>query len=255
MKTMRSKSKKHAIDEGGFIRSIALARNRVDSFRVYPYSIPAIRELNLLKLHPKVTYFVGENGSGKSTLIEAIAVAAGFNAEGGSTNFNFATRRTDSNLHEAIQIGRGVRRETDGFFMRAESLYNVASNIDEVGVTGSYGGKSLHAQSHGESFLALAKHRFRGNGFYILDEPESALSPTRQLSFLRLIHDHVTSLHSQFLIATHSPILMAYPDSIIYNLTSKGITTIEYEETEHFKITSDFLANREMYLQYLLSSE
>ncbi len=203
---------------------------------------------------------MGENGSGKSTLIEAIVVAAGFNAEGGSKNFMFASRRTDSTLHEAIQLGRRVRRETDGFFMRAESLYNVASNIEdmnneEVGLLSSYGGKSLHDQSHGESFLALAKHRFRGNGFYILDEPESALSPTRQLSFLRLIHDHVTQLHSQFLIATHSPILMAYPDSIIYNLTSEGITTIEYEDTEHFKVTSNFLANREMYLQYLLESD
>jgi predicted ATPase len=142
-----------------YLKSVSLRRDQVSSFDVYPYSIPAIRALDTLQLDAAVTFFVGENGSGKSTLIEAIAVAAGFNAEGGSKNFNFATRRTESELHQHIHLVRGVKRERDGYFARAESLYNVASQIDDLGVSG-YGDRSLHAQSHGEAFLALAMNRF-----------------------------------------------------------------------------------------------
>jgi predicted ATPase len=252
MAARRRKNVEPDFAEGGFIEAVMLVRERVPNFNKYPFSLPVVRNLETLELHPKVTFLIGENGSGKSTLIEAIAVAAGFNAEGGSKNFNFATRRTESALHDALRCRRGIRREMDGFFLRAESFYNVATEVDKRGVSG-YGSKSLHAQSHGESFLALATHRFRDSGLYIMDEPESALSPARQLALLRLIHFHVEDKKSQFLIATHSPLLMAYPDALIYHLSEQGIQPIAYEETEHFQITRDFLNNRESYLHYLFS--
>jgi predicted ATPase len=163
--------------DAGRIRDVTLIEDRING-RDYAFRIPAVRQMGTLKLNPKVTFLVGENGSGKSTLIEAIAVAVGLNAEGGSKNHNFATRKTESGLYEALLIRRGIQREKDGFFLRAESLYNVMTNLEETGIGfGWYGGKSLHDQSHGESFLAIAKNRFRGDGFYVMDEPESALSP------------------------------------------------------------------------------
>jgi predicted ATPase len=254
MRAKKGKADPPDLDAGGFLQLVMLLRDRVPSFKRYPFSIPAVRELHALELHPKVTFFVGENGSGKSTLVEAIAVAAGFNAEGGSKGFNFATRRSESELHEALQLVRGVRREQDGFFMRAESLFNVATQIEELEIRlDGYGGKSLHNQSHGESFIALATNRFRGNGLYIMDEPEAALSPSRQLALLKLIHALVEKKRSQFIIATHSPILMAYPNATIYHLSPDGIVPIAFEETEHYRITTDFLANRERYFRYLFT--
>ena len=243
---------------GGYLRTIMLKRDLVPSFDRYPFSIPAIRELYTLDLHPRVTFLVGENGVGKSTLIEGIAVAAGFNAEGGSKNFSFSTHDNVSELHEVLRLFRGGQREKDGYFLRAESLYNVASEIERLGagLVNSYGRRSLHAQSHGESFMALALNRFRGQGLYILDEPEAALAPSRQLAMLVLIDRLVKEGGSQFVIATHSPILMAYPDATIFQLSVEGgISPIEYEETEHFRVTRDFLNNREAYLHELLSNE
>jgi len=245
----------------GFLRSVVLQREHVESFDVYPYSVPAVRALGELRLHPRVTFFIGENGSGKSTLIEAIAVASGFNAEGGSRNFNFSTRRTESELHSMLRLARSMRRQRDGYFLRAESLYNVASNLEDLDsepvkaarLTDAYGGRSLHAQSHGESFLALAIHRFGDNGLYILDEPEAALSPTRQLSLLALVDSHVQQHGSQFIVATHSPILMAYPDATIYELSAeRGIHVVSYEDTDHFRVTRDFLNNRQAFFKSLL---
>jgi predicted ATPase len=237
----------------GFVRSVSLLRDRVPDFDRYPFDIPAIRTLDTLELHPKVTFFVGENGSGKSTLIEAIAGLAGFNAEGGSKNFQFATRRTESELRDVLRLTRGVRREQDGFFLRAESFFNAATYLDETdpALLASYGGKSLHAQSHGESFLALATHRFRGDGLYLLDEPEAALSPARQLSLLAVIDRLVRAQGSQLIIATHSPILMAYPHATIYSLGAAGLEAIAYEATEHFQVTRDFLANRDAFFRHL----
>ncbi len=250
------------LDAGGFVRSVQLVPERVPSFERYPYSIPAVRRLAELSLHPRVTFLIGENGSGKSTLIEAIAIAAGFNAEGGTKNFRFATRRSESELHAALRLVRGTRRERDGFFLRAESLYNVATEIERLNkdpfsppLLPSYGGASLHDQSHGESFLALATHRFGGDGLYILDEPEAALSPRRQLALLKLLDVLVRHKRSQFVITTHSPILMAYPDALIYLLSADGITAVAYEATEHYQVTRDFLANRELYLHHLLSDD
>ncbi len=246
---------------GGFLRSVQLVRDRVGSFDRYPFAMAAVRALDELALHPKVTFFIGENGSGKSTLLEAIAVAAGFNAEGGSKNFRFATRPSESDLHEALRIVRNPTREHDGFFLRAESLFNVATEIEtiqrEAGgwLLGAYGGVSLHEQSHGESFLALAKNRFRGNGLYILDEPEAALSPSRQLAMLRIVDDLVVRRNSQFLIATHSPILMAYPHATIYEFGADGIRATAYAETEHYRLTRDFLASPATFLRKLFDEE
>jgi predicted ATPase len=244
-----------------FVRSITLVRDRVPSFDKYPFWIPAVRKLSTLNLHPRVTFFVGENGSGKSTLVEAIAVAAGFNAEGGSKNFRFATRRSESELHTALRLARGARRERDGFFLRAESYFNVATEIEKLDeepgpgppILPAFGGISLHEQSHGESFLALAANRLRGNGLYVFDEPEAALSPSRQLSLLKIIDTLARSKQSQFIIATHSPILMAYPDATIYSLDASGISTVAYEETEHFQITKSFLVDRQRYFKHLFS--
>lgn len=246
----------HASD--GYLRAVRLERDLVQDFKAYPFSIPSIRALDELALDAKVTFLIGENGSGKSTLIEAIAVLAGFNAEGGSKNFRFGTRRSESCLHQFMRPVRSHRRARDGFFLRAESYFNVATEIerlDEEGrgprIIASYGGVSLHQQSHGESFLALATHRFGGHGLYILDEPEAALSPQRQLSLLTIINELVEERDSQFVIATHSPILMAYPNALIYRLDRNGIEQIAYEDTEHYRITRDFLSSPERYFKTL----
>ena len=205
-----------------------------------------------------VTLIIGENGTGKSTLLEAIAVACGFNPEGGSRNFTFATAETHSELCKHIMVSRHTIPK-DGFFLRAESFYNVATNIDELDsqpaasapIINSYGGVSLHNQSHGESFLALVKNRFCGNGLYILDEPEAALSPMRLLTLIRLMKDLVDN-GSQFIISTHSPILMAFPDAQILELTERGIKPTCYQDTEHYQVTKRFLDNPEKMLSYLL---
>jgi predicted ATPase len=243
------------LDDGhGFLRSVRLLRDSVPSFDAYPFSIPAVRELDEIQLDRRVTFFVGENGSGKSTLIEAIAVMAGFNAEGGSKNFNFATRPSESELPKYLRVARGARRERDGFFMRAESFFNAATYVDSVGMASAYGGKSLHEQSHGESFLALAQHRFRGQGLYLLDEPEAALSPARQLAFLAIMRDLLEG-GSQFIVATHSPILLAYPEALIYQLGAHGIRQVAYEDTEHYRITRDFLVSRERYFKHMFAAD
>ena len=221
---------------------------------VYPFNLPVLRGLHELEFHPKVTFLVGENGSGKSTLIEALAVAWGFNAEGGTRNFNFATRASHSPLHEFVRPVRSTKRARDGYFLRAESHFNVSTQIDELGATRSYGGVSLHEQSHGESFFALLDNRFGGAGLYIMDEPEAALSPNRQLSFLARIHQLIAE-QSQFIIATHSPIILGYPDAWIYQATAHGLERIEYEDTDHFQVTRSFLNRRQTFLDTLLADD
>ena len=239
-----------------FLSSIKIERSEIQRPYVYPFSIPALRNLKTLELHPKITFFVGENGSGKSTLLEAIAIAAGYNPEGGSGNFRFANKASHSDLHHHIRLIRGVKRPKDGFFLRAESLFNLATEIEQLEAHAPepfarYGGKSLHEQSHGESFLNLINHRF-GNGLYILDEPEAALSPSRQMSLLSIMH-RLAKQQSQLIIATHSPIILAYPDSCIYSFSEKGIAPIQYQETEHFRVTRDFLNRTERMLMVILS--
>lgn len=211
---------------------------------------------------PRLMLTSAENGSGKSTLLEAIAVACGFNPEGGSNNFNFATQASHSSLHSYLRIIRGHRRPRTGWFLRAESFYNVASNIDRLDaepgrsprLINAYGGISLHKQSHGESFITLLTHRFSPSGLYLLDEPEAALSPSRQLAALVRIHELVKG-GAQFVIATHSPILMSYPDAQILRFDSDGITPVDYTDTEHFLITRDFLADHRRALRRLLDDD
>jgi predicted ATPase len=227
---------------------------------IYPFLLDAVKNFPELSLKSKVSFFIGENGTGKSTLLEAIAVAYGFNAEGGSKHFNFASNDTHSILSEHIKLTKGIRIPKNGFFLRAESFYNAATYIDELDRDGtaskiidSYGGISLHKQSHGESFMALVQNRFSGNGLFILDEPEAALSPTRQLALLARIHDLV-SQGSQFMIATHSPILMAYPDAVIYDVAS-ACEIVKLEDTEHYRVTREFMNNPEKMLAILFGSD
>lgn len=233
----------------------------VDACTDYAAQLPAVREIvraGRLDFSPSVTFFTGENGSGKSTLLEAIAVAAGFNAEGGTINFRFSTYASHSQLARALRLVRAPHRQRDGFFLRAESFYNVASEIDRLDdefsfggpAIDSYGGVSLHAQSHGESFMALITHRFGGDGLYILDEPEAALSPSRQMALLAQIH-RLVKARSQFLIATHSPILMAYPGAVLYVLDEQGIGRREYRQTDHYLITRAFLEKPQKMLDIL----
>ncbi len=233
--------------------------DQVKDRSAFPFSLPVVSRLKELEFHPKVTFLVGENGSGKSTLIEAIAVAWGFNAEGGSKNFNFKTHHAHSDLCQFMRLAKSPRRAKDGFFLRAESYFNVATEIEKLDqepaasprIIDSFGGVSLHSQSHGESFIALLENRFHGNGLYILDEPEAALSPSRQMSMLVRMHDLIAE-KSQFIIATHSPILMAYPDAWIYQIGPKGLDRVTYQDTEHYQVTKDFLNRSEMMLDVLL---
>lgn len=244
-----------------YLREISLKSDKIENLDVFPFTIPAIRNLDHLQFSPTVTFIIGENGSGKSTLVEAIAVAMGFNPEGGSKNFNFGTRESHSDLHQYLRLVKSIKRPKDGFFLRAESFFNVATNIEQLDggaggppIIDSYGGSSLHEQSHGESFLSLVLHRFSGNGLYILDEPEAALSPTRQLTVLARMNQ-LLQQDSQFIIATHSPILMAYPGALIYHITDTGFESVNYMETEHYEITKAFLDNPDRMLHELFRSD
>lgn len=222
--------------KSNYLNELAVVRHLINNNRLYFSS--------------DVTFLVGENGSSKSTLIEAIAVAYGYNAEGGSRNFNFSNKNSHSDSSEKITIS-SKNRPKDGFFLRAESFYNVASNIDEIQAKHNYGGVSLHNLSRGESFLALVQERFWGNGLYILDEPKSALSPMKILTLMAEM-DRLVKNNSQFIIATHSPILMAFPNALIYEITENGIKKTNYKDTEHYQITKNFLENPERMLKYLL---
>lgn len=230
--------------------------------RSYLNDLPVVRwlmERKELKLDSPVTFLVGENGAGKSTLLEAIAVNFGFNPEGGTRNFNFTTFASHSELHSCIALAK-YRFPKDGFYLRAESFYNMASNIEEMDsiigprtrVIDSYGGRSLHKQSHGESFMAVMTHRFSGRGLYILDEPEAALSPMRLLDMIVEI-DRLVQDDSQFIISTHSPILMAFPGATILEMGDHGIHAVNYRQTEHYECTRRFLENPERMLEMLLA--
>ena len=240
-----------------YIKEIRL-KEEIHKTESYIKNLPVVKNLNTIEFSKKVTFFVGENGSGKSTLLEAIAVSMGFNPEGGTRNFCFSSRETHSELYKYITVAKNINRPKDGFFLRAESFYNVATEIDDldsecmggIPVIESYGGTSLHNMSHGESFMALMTNRFSGNGLYILDEPEAALSPLRQMTMLTIINELVKK-NSQFIIATHSPILMAYPNSDIFVVDDDGIVNTPYKKTDNYMITRKFLENPEKMMKYL----
>jgi len=235
-----------------FLRRVVTLPEKVDPAR-YPFNIPAFSRGIDLEFRTNVTFLVGENGSGKSTLLEALAECCGFNLEGGNRDHHRQALAERSELAQALRLS-WLPKVAEGFFMRAESFYNFATYIDQVSNLRAYGGKSLHAQSHGESFLSLFSHRFE-QGIYILDEPEAALSPQRQLSFLRILHDLATLAHAQFLIATHSPIILSYPESVLFSLDGDSIRKIEYRETDHYRVTRDFLNSPERYFKHLFRAE
>ena len=235
-----------------FLRRVQIRPDKVDP-AVFPFNIPAFARGIDLAFHAQVTFFVGENGSGKSTLLEALAECCGFNPEGGSRDHHRDVLAEGSPLAAALKLS-WLPKVTSGFFMRAESFYNFASYIEQVSDMTAYGGKSLHAQSHGESFLSLFTNRF-DRGVFILDEPEAALSPQRQLTFLRVIHDLQAAGRAQFLIASHSPILLSYPGAVLYNLDGDAIEEIAYQETRHFLITRDFLNSPERFYRHLFGTD
>jgi predicted ATPase len=235
-----------------FLRRITMLRDKVDPTR-YPFNIDILRDGLDLELPSRVTFFVGENGSGKSTLLEAVAKCCGFNVQGGGRDHQVQTDAGDDGLAGALRLS-WLPKVTDGFFMRAESFFNFATYIDQVSTLERYGGRRLHEQSHGESFLALFANRF-DRGIYILDEPEAALSPQRQLAFLKVIHDLASSGQAQFLIASHSPILLAYPKATLLSLDGGAIRAVAYPETQHYKLTKEFLDSPDRFFKHLFASD
>lgn len=241
-----------------YLQEIRFRWDRLDADS-YVWSIPSFQNLGSLVFDRNVTLFSGENGTGKSTLLEAVAVAFGFNPEGGTRNYNFSTYESHSSLHQALLLVKGPRRPKSSYFLRAESFYNVATKTEEYRefvppeiYYRRFGGKSFHDQSHGESFMALMQGTFSEEGFYILDEPEAALSPQRQLTLLILIHQ-LAQKGAQFIIASHSPILLGIPDARILSFRDSGIRPCSYEETESYEITEMFINQREYFLKRLLS--
>jgi len=236
----------------GTRKDLALVRPDVQLDWVERLPVFQAIDRRALELHPHVTFLVGENGSGKSTLIEALAVATGFGAGGGSAKER-VWAESHSALHEALVLERSQMKPLNGFFLRAESFYEFASSVGRGSMEDVYE-RSLHDQSHGESFLALALNRFGPRGLYILDEPEAALSVTGQLALIRHVHELVRA-HSQFVIATHSPILLGYADARIYHLGPDGIEQRQYEETDQYRLTKDFLDDRERFLHHLFADD
>jgi predicted ATPase len=238
------------------LKKITLLRERIEDWTVYPFCVPTIASLPEINLDSRIVFFAGENGSGKSTLLEAIASHYGFAPEGG--NRSFSSNTTESNqstdpLRKALRLSFD-KRTGEGFFLRAESFFNTATELDALGpeVLEYYGGQSLHSRSHGETFFTLLEHKFTRNGLFLLDEPEAALSPQRQLSFLILIHDTLRRYKdAQFIISTHSPVLLGYPGAQILSFDEGQLHQIDYEETAPMQIVRRFVNDRDSFLQEL----
>lgn len=240
------------------LKKVTLLRERVGDWNSYPFSVPAIRSFRQIDIHSRICFFAGENGTGKSTLLEAIAAHYGFGREGGNRSFRNDSSESNHAIDPLVKVLRLAFdvRTGAGFFLRAESFFNIASHIDELGdsIIGSYGGRSLHTRSHGETFFTLLDFKFRRNGLFLLDEPEAALSPQRQLSFLVLIHDVLRKFKdAQFIVSTHSPVLLAYPKAQIFAFGNGDVHEVTYEETEAFQVVYRFLNDREEYLENLFA--
>lgn len=238
-----------------YLKSCKVLQEKIEDKRAYPFDIPSLRDLRELEFPTNVTFFVGENGSGKSTLLEAIADCCEFNTAGGGRHNTFEVHKAESALGDYIRLS-WLPKVSSGFFLRAETFYQFASHIDQLehpNKYAAYGGRSLHHQSHGESFLSLFMHRFKDKAIYLLDEPEAALSPTRQLSLLKIMKD--LEHEAQFIIATHSPILLGYPNATIYSFDDGGIEAIRYEDTIHYIVTKRFLNAPETIFAELFDEE
>jgi predicted ATPase len=244
-----SRRNTHTSPGSPFLTRITLREDRRQP-GTYPFEIPIIKDGLSLALTTPVTFLVGENGSGKSTLLEALAWSVGYGAQGGNRDHHFEEGADGHSLGRALQLS-WRQRTTAGFFLRAETFFNFSSYLESAGSTFStYGGESFHSRSHGEAFLALFQHRFE-DGFYILDEPEAALSPQRQLAFLSILHKLTTPRIAQFVIATHSPMLLAFPGATVLSLDGGQLQEIDYRETDHFRLTRDFLESPERFFRYL----
>ncbi len=232
-----------------------MLQDTIPNNQMYPFNIPSLQDLQELEFPTNVTFFVGENGSGKSTLLEAIADRCDFNTAGGGRQNLYEVHKAESSLGEYIRLS-WMPKISNGFFLRSETFYQFASHIDLIEDPRRYnafGGKSLHHQSHGESFLALFMNRFKGRAIYLLDEPEAALSPTRQLSLLKIMKD--LEHEAQFIIATHSPILLGYPNATIYSFDNGEIETIRYKDSIHYIVTKRFLDAPQTILSELFDEE
>lgn len=238
--------------ENQLIRRIEIDWEQIEKSS-YLRRIPSLHHLQFLDFSSSVTFFVGENGSGKSTLLEAIAIASGFNPEGGTRNYSFSTYDSHSSLCDAMRIIRGARKPKWGYFLRAESFYNVATKEEEYAEIGLVQSEELHKRSHGESFLEVAEKNFCENGLYLLDEPEAALSPQRQMTLMKEIIEYAEK-GSQFIIATQSPILSGIPDAEILSFDGP-IHPCRYEETDSYIVTELFVNHRQRVLQELMKEE
>lgn len=233
-----------------YLRYVEIKEPNQHDWSLYPFNIPAVNDMENIDFHADVTFFVGDNGSGKSTVLESLALALGFSEEGGTLNVQLNSASSSSNLYEALKLIKSYKKPKDYYFLRAESFYNVGTYMNELGYIDGYGG-NIHERSHGEAFFKVLSHKLRGNGLYLLDEPEAALSPYMQMTALAVI-DQLCKDQSQLIIATHSPILLAYPNATIYQFSDTGIKKVKYEETDHFRITRDFLNNYEKRVEQLL---
>lgn len=255
---MKRLSKKHISSiSGPALDEVKVAIPAAVDTTQYPFCIPLIQQLSTISFPSQVTFLVGENGTGKSTILEAIAHHAGLGPEGGSKNIAFKTNQESTPVLAEYMTLSWRNKPKDGYFFRAESFFNLANYIDDIAkfdasIYASYGGKSLHVQSHGESFLSFFANRLGNGGFFIFDEPEAALSPQRQLALMAIMHELCKTSNTQFIIATHSPILLGYPDATIYSCDGDRLTQILYTDTQHYQITKRFLDNPEQYLHQLL---